>query len=448
MAGVRRATVPVLGAALAVGTLLSPGAAAQSAFPASFPGLISTSVVAVSGSADQAMLQSTLGCPDVIGYLGSTEWTLESSSTRAAAAGFGSLTQALLTRGAAEAMAVLQGPVDGGCHGTLTILSPQPVTLTGPIAASGTGHFWPQACDQLTDGMVSIQGVYQVTDTVGEVIAIAVPPTTGSHAVDPFDQPQLAVATGKLDLVDWYTNPQAFQDRGQSTFAMQSLDDFEASVTVAATDPMSGTLSARATTPRGNETVSDGFSCTIAPADLPTPASAPASVPFGATLTSEYDSDTSHTGLYIKDDDAVTINGTLVAITPWRYQATITAQASGTIDEPSFANLSKRCRNRWTGSQQLRLVGVVGSSGLDVDVEPVGPARFRLKQPCNAAGHRSDTDLPGSPLGTAELPGAADATFAWPPSMGTATQHVVVGSSALPGTINSRTWDLRFEVAG
>ncbi len=138
--------------------------------------------------------------------------------------------------------------------------------------------------------------------------------------------------------------------------------------------------------------------------------------------------------------------GTLTSVTPWRYQAVVTVQATGSTDEPNYANLNKRCRNDWSGSQPIRFIGVVGTDSLALQASPDGPATFKFKGSCNASSHTTDVDFPGAPFGTVELPGGADVTLVWPPSATGAQhlRHIVVASNAIAGAIDSRTWDVQF----
>ncbi len=374
--------------------------------------------MAISGSDNFATFASSLDCAATEDILAAGDWSTEASANLLAGgtdgAPPGSGTRWLLLR-RGEDLALLSLRGADQCVGSVQRLQRGPFRATGGQSVDATATMVPLFCLEGGDGRAQISFLYDIEGGWIARLGFVLVPTVGSHELDPSDmgsEPPTLAQPGKslFELLAAATDP---TDTGE----LAPGEDFVGHVTVAETDPLSGTLTLSGLVDEAGVSVDleASFACHLTPyrGAKPAPISERQGIALHLTATINVPGDFGTTST-----TEVDLAGVLDAVTSRRYEAKITATGSGTFTETDYTDplFERRCTGVWTGSQDIDVAGEVSPTMLHLLFTPAGVPALTFSQPCNVDARSTEPTLPFA----YGLSGTLD--VAWPPGT-PATDH-------------------------
>ena len=415
-----------------------PPSEPAAAFP--FPGLYVTPAVAMSGSETYATVTSSLDCLATQDMLGAGDWSVVAAADlvpvgTSAPPGTHGTRWVLLQRGEDLALASLRGTDD--CVGSVERLRRAPFRVSGAETVETTATMIPAACVEGGDGRVAVLGFYDADGGWIGRMDVTVIPNLGERAIAPADlgsSPPLAAHVGRslFETVAAGIDPSASGE-------LNPGDAFSGTLTIEGLDPLAGSVRLSGLVDDNGRSVSleAGFSCHVTAFRGGTPAPVSERQGIALHLTSTLDV----SGDYgVKSTTAVDLAGVMEAVTPRRYEATVTATGSGTFNEADYSDLGtgRRCTGTWSGSQAIDVAAEVSPDALHLVFTPSGAPTTTFSKPCNVEAHGTDLTLPFAYA----LSGTLD--VAWPP--GTPGNDHQTIDLPIPGLGNDQ-WEVTFTSA-
>lgn len=420
---------------LVLASAARPGVARASGGPdtgATFPGIYGSPGVLVAGGPDGARIRANVDCPTTAEVLVAGDWTetgrYATPQQDPKAAGGELWLQ--LVRGPERAFARLVGSRDM-CSGTIQRTPSLPFRVTGATPMDVTARLLPRMCTTLPDGSVAIEGFIDIDGGWLSRVSLGVVPAIGTRSL-----PWASVTSGDffvrhLDkpLFDLLAHPPKGGVDDQSG-VLAPGPRYAGSVRVDDIAPLTGSVSLQGLLDAKGRSadVMLGFACqpAVAPSG-PDDVAGPPSVALDASVLDAVRIKGSYG---VRADTTVQMTAALDRVTGPRYEGHATVSANGTFSEFSSSGRG-RCTGRWTGTQDVDLVGVASGATWSLSIAPTSPPTTTWVKPCNVDSHASDGTFPWSGLLSGSI------TVAWPPAAaGVAPQVMKTKTKG----IGSTTW--------